>query len=183
MKTPLGPIRLRRDWAWGHLLARGMGWRQEGVHAHVCLCAPALFIQASPHLQRLSGPAQWAGEELPGSPSRAALCQAQPRSASCQGEAWERGQGGPHFSMTSRHVEPWLAKPSAHASKAHARTCSQQEWTLASIRRRNERKKKIPLGTRWRSKRGRVWLCVCVFGGRVGWSERRREDQERGEQE
>lgn len=44
-------------------------------------------------------------------------------------------------------------------------------------------KKKIPLGTRWRSKRGRVWLCVCVFGGRVGWSERRREDQERGEQE
>lgn len=62
---------------------------------HVCV-----FFQATVHLHRLSGLAQWAGVELRGSPSRPVLCQALPRSAACQwvgGGGSGRGQGGGSF--------------------------------------------------------------------------------------
>ena len=68
---------------------------RASVCACVCVCVCVnVFVQASVHLHRLSGLAQWAGVELRGSPSRPALCQALPRSASCQGGVGLRGREG-----------------------------------------------------------------------------------------
>lgn len=84
----------QRNRVLGHLLA-------QGPHLVWCLCMHVcVFFQATVHLHRLSGLAQWAGVELRGSPSRPVLCQALPRSAACQwvgGGGSGRGQGGGSF--------------------------------------------------------------------------------------
>lgn len=134
-ETPRRPI-TQRNGALGHLLARGAG----ALCACVCACVRVVFVHASPHLHRLSGPAQWAGAELRGSPSRPALCQAQPRSASCQGEGWERGRGGRHFSMTTRHAQLGLAKPASARSHVLAARVN------FSIDSEADREKKSPDG-------------------------------------
>lgn len=94
----------QRNGALGHLLALGASTGLVVIHASACVCVCAhVFVQASVHLHRLSGLAQWAGVELRGSPPgqlSVRPCQGQPPARG----RWGRGRGGWCFSMTTRHA-------------------------------------------------------------------------------